>query len=966
MRRPSPNRETAENSAPDRSIRRALDAISDPRRLLEALFEQAPTAFQILSAGGHSIICNRAFRELFGSEPPADWNVFKDDFVLRLGLLEPVQRAFAGEIVRLPVFWYDPRELRSVSVSEGRRVAVEVTFIPLPDERGRVQHVAQCCKDMTSIEQLHESRKRLMKAQRVAGLGFWDWDLTSQTIAVSEEVYQICGLVPNDGLETPAMIERVVHPDDVATVRTGIERAIEGQREFDLDVRVKRPDGEIRWVNTAAELARDDQGKPLSLLGTLLDITHRKHVEEVLRASEQRHRSLNQLGEAIHALSDPEQIAPAALRVLGEQLQLSRCALASLEPDADGLTIVCDYARDRPSVPGRGRLSAFGASFLRELTSGKTVIVRDVDRELPPDRAAAFSAIDCKACVCSPLLREGTFHAVLAVQESTPRDWSAAEIALIQEVGERAWHALEQRAAAAALREKEALLHIASRIARMGGWSIELFPEVRINWSDEVCAIHDMPPGTLPDMDQALNFFAPECRAPIHDKITQCVDEGTPFDIELQLISARGRRLWVRAIGQAQRNSAGAITRIQGALQDIDERRRLEDQLRHAQKMDAIGQLAGGVAHDFNNLLSVILSYSALIGGALPPDHPIRADLEEITRAGERASELTRRLLAFGRLQMLQPRVIDLNQSVCSMENMLRRLLGETIALSVHAHARAAQVRADPGQIEQVIMNLVINARDAMPAGGALTLETADADFGEDRPAALSGVPPGRYALLIVSDTGTGMTDATRARIFEPFFTTKDKAKGTGLGLSTVHGIVTQSGGYVRVQSELGRGTSFEIYLPHVDTAGLNLSAAAPKPRPNLRGSETILVVDDEQQVRALLCSILRRNGYDVLEAQNGGEAFLICEQQPSRIHLMLSDVVMPRMSGRELAERVAPMRPDMAVLFMSGYTEDAIVHDGVHQAELNFIPKPLTPEALLRKVREVLDRAGVARKRRE
>jgi len=394
---------------------------------------------------------------------------------------------------------------------------------------------------------------------------------------------------------------------------------------------------------------------------------------------------------------------------------------------------------------------------------------------------------------------------------------------------------------------------------------------------------------------------------------------------------------------------------------DLTERKRAEaalahttEQLRHAQKMEAVGRLAGGVAHDFNNLLSVILSYGQMIAADLAPNDPARADIDEIVQAALRASDLTKQLLLFSRQQVAEPRVLDLNAVMLGMNRMLQRVLGEDITLSAVTQAPLGHVRIDRSNLEQVILNLVVNARDAMPAGGSLTIETSNVELDEAYVRRHAGARPGPHVMIAVTDTGVGMDAATQARIFEPFFTTKGVGKGTGLGLSTVFGIVQHGGGTVWVYSEVGRGTTFKVYLPCVD-APLD-ATATPELRPLVRGTEVILLVEDEAAVRAVVRDILRRNGFRVLEAATPGEALLIGEQDPGTIDLLLTDVVMPQMNGPDLARRLCAIRPGLRAICMSGYTADSVVRQGLIDGGMAFLQKPITPEHLLRKVRQVLD----------
>ncbi|MBI4470347.1 MAG: response regulator [Acidobacteria bacterium] len=399
----------------------------------------------------------------------------------------------------------------------------------------------------------------------------------------------------------------------------------------------------------------------------------------------------------------------------------------------------------------------------------------------------------------------------------------------------------------------------------------------------------------------------------------------------------------------------GKVIAIQGVARDVTDHQNLQAQLLQAQKMEAVGRLAGGVAHDFNNLLTAIIGYSNLMEQSIPPDDPMRSNLEEITKAGERAAALTGQLLTFSRKQTLRPKVLNLNDVVGGVRKMLQRMIGEDVELVTSLDSDLGSVKVDPGQIEQIIMNLAVNARDAMSQGGRLTIETGDLDLEKDMLSFPMRVEAGRYVTLTVIDTGEGMNQETLSHIFEPFFTTKEQGKGTGLGLSTVYGIVQQSKGSIGVQSDVGGGSSFRVYLPRVDEPP-ELAGRRAATMESLAGSETVLLVEDDEMVRRLAGYLLRNGGYTVLEAENAGEAIRLCESHGKPIQLMLTDVVMPRMNGRELAERVTPMRPEMKVLYMSGYAVDALFGQGVLNPGTHLLSKPFTPHDLARKIRETLD----------
>jgi signal transduction histidine kinase/ActR/RegA family two-component response regulator len=407
------------------------------------------------------------------------------------------------------------------------------------------------------------------------------------------------------------------------------------------------------------------------------------------------------------------------------------------------------------------------------------------------------------------------------------------------------------------------------------------------------------------------------------------------------------------------------VPSVQRALRELDDRaerkraeealRQSEKQFRQSQKMEAVGRLAGGIAHDFNNLLTIIMGYSQVLLTELGPQHPLRGKIEETLKAGERAATLIRQLLTFSRKQSLDPKILSLNTAVTSLESLLRRLIGEDIQLVSKLDPTNGRLRADQAQLEQVLVNLVVNARDAMPKGGTLTIETAQVELTRSPVYHLTPLPPGPYVRLAVSDTGCGMDRMTQSHIFEPFFTTKGEGKGSGLGLSTVFGIVTQSGGAIDVTSRVGHGTRFDLYFPSVESDILTTAPTQPMGQPQ-RGTETILLVEDEPSVRTLVRDELRKLGYRVVEAKNGVEACLLATQQAASLQLLLTDVVMPGMGGRELAQHLSVIKPDLRTLFISGYMDDVGIMAGQEEGTSSFLQKPFTPEVLGRAVRNLLD----------
>jgi two-component system, cell cycle sensor histidine kinase and response regulator CckA len=706
----------------------------------------------------------------------------------------------------------------------------------------------------------------------------------------------------------------LTHPDDLAESRECVRCLLANERsDCRMEKRYRHRDGRFVWADVSTTLLRDDSNAPLYFVTSIADITERKRADEALRASEEK-------------FSKAFQTSPYAITI-------TRPADGGFLDVNDAFTTITGYPREEALTD-----SSIGLKLWVDEEDRKSVVSALREGKVVAGREFAFRTRsgDLVTCLFSAqLIRLGEETRILSsINDITDR--KRIEEAL-KKSEEKYRILVENVDAAIFVAQNGKLRFVNANTGRVLG---------------------------IPT-DEALSrpfveLIHPDDRAMVMDRhVRRLRGEEAPDRYTFRIVNRAGDTRWAE-LNVVLIEWGGAPATL-NFLTDITDRKRadarrveLEEQLRAAQKMEAIGSLAGGIAHDFNNLLSVILSYTEFTLDGTPAADPRRGDLIEVKKAAERAASLTRQLLAFGRRQILQPTRLDLNHVVVDLEKLLRRILGEDVDMVYRLAPDIGLVEVDAGQIGQVLMNLAVNAREAMPEGGRLTIETGAVELDEEYAAGHAGVRPGPYVLLAVTDTGCGMDAETRARIFEPFFTTK-KGKGTGLGLSTVHGIVKQSGGEIWVYSEPGAGSSFKVYLPRLPAS----AAAAPSSRtPDgpTAGTGTVLVVEDEEGVRNLAARMLRAVGYTVLTAAGGAEAIAACGTHEGQIHLLLTDVVMPEISGKTLAERLAKQLPGIRVLYMSGYTDNAIVHHGVLDKGTSFISKPFSAAELTRKVREVLD----------
>ena len=765
-------------------------------------------------------------------------------------------------------------------------------------------------------------------------------DSCHQVTRINSEFTRMFGFTIEEALGRP--LDELVVPPDRTAESDWIQEAVEKGQKVTLETKRRRKDGTL--VDVSVSCAPVMVGaKRVGICVLYRDIEEHKRAQTLSSA-------LYRIAERTSAASHLQGFYASIHNIVGELMNARNFYIALYDPATELLTFP-HFVDEHDPAPAPKRLGRGLTEYV--LRTGEPLLATPkVFEELVAKGEVELIGAPSLDWMGVPLRAGGQTFGVLVVQ-SYREDvrFGERDKEVLTFVSQQLASAIDHKRHEEALRQSESRYRSLVQSAVYGiyrssvdGRFLDVNPALihmlGYDSADEVVKL-----------DPQREVFVEPAE---HERLLQefqrtgCLDSA-----EVRWKRKDGSVITVRLSGRAATELDEADQALEIIAEDITERRALEDQFRQAQKMEAVGRLAGGVAHDFNNLLMVVSGYTEVLMEALDQNDPLLVKVQAIQQAADRATTLTRQLLAFSRKQLLELKVVDVNSIVADMERLLRPLIGENIDLTTKLTPNVGHTRADAGQLEQVIMNLVVNAKDAMPDGGRILIQTSEADPDTAR-REHSLIEPGTYILLSVSDTGAGMDRETQSRIFEPFFTTKEKGKGTGLGLSTVYGIVKQGGGYIFAQSEPGCGTTFRIYLPRVadpaDSPRVDKHAQAAA-----GGSETVLLVEDEESVRELVRETLKTRGYRVIEASDGIAGMRVSEEYPGNIEILITDVVMPGMSGRELAKRVAAARPNIRVLYLSGYTEDAIIHEGALEPGTGFLQKPFTLQVLARKVREVL-----------
>ncbi|HPV77404.1 MAG TPA: PAS domain S-box protein [Gemmatimonadaceae bacterium] len=872
--------------------------------VVEALVRMSPIGMAIFDREMRFVRINASLAEINGLSVEAHLGQRVQELLPDLAaVVEPILTRVLeqGEQIRaIPVSGHTPSQPGVLRQWEG-------TYLPLEvgGERLAAVYVEERTLQLAAERARREQAEEFTAVAQALPLGMLVIDPSGRYLYANAPAMRLLGMTLEEAGGTGW--QQRIHPDDRERVAAGVARVRQARGSFESEHRHVEADGGVTWVRTSTFGIWD--GDELRRLVTLLeDVTERRRDAEALRESELRFRTIAEAAPIGILLSD------ATSRVLYANAETERITGRTAAALSEGGWAELVHPEDLPRL------------------------VETMQRDHEPSAGFAV-ALRVVRGDGSVLRTEAQARNLYVDGVRTGR------LTLVSDVTER--YRME-----AALHESEELFReLAENIdavfylARPDATGVDyVSPGFWSIWGRTPAELQEQP-------ELWMDAIHPDDRAGVHEAFSR---DRAGFHAEYRIVRPDGSVRWISDRSFPVRNAEGELVRIAGVATDETTRRTLETQLLQAQRLESIGRLAGGVAHDFNNLLTVILSHAAF---ARQDTAQADEDLAAIEQAGARASELTAQLLAFARRQVIEPRIIDLNVLTTQIDRMLRRLIGEHVQLETALEPQLWPVRVDPAQMEQVLLNLAVNARDAMPNGGTLTLETANVVLDAGYVASHADVQPGEYVMLAVSDNGEGIDPALLPMIFEPFFTTKPSGVGTGLGLATCYGIIRQAGGHIWAYSEPGNGATFKLYLPRALGALSDVASGGPgKP---VRGNETVLLVEDDVSVRAIAVRALRAQGFVVLEAGDGIEALEVARQHSGEIHILVTDVVMPRLGGKELAERLVAERPQIKVLFASGYTRNAIVHQGVLEQGTQFLQKPYVPASLTKKVREVLDGGG-------